>query len=131
MYQLDGTDISVHSRKKMAFHESLRRAALCILLGTILWGCATFNPQPIDEVPFRERAETQTEDGVRVTAAVLSAGETEALFGRPLYKRAIQPVWLEIENNSRHRIWFPKMSVDRNYFTPLEVANMYHSPFSK
>ncbi len=131
MHHLEGTDISAYGRKKMAFHESLRTVAFCILSGTILCGCATFNPQPINEVPFRERAETQTEDGVRVTAAVLSAKETEAVFGRPLYKRGIQPVWLEIENNTPHHIWFPKLSVDRNYFTPLEVANMYHSPFSK
>ncbi len=115
----------------MAFHESLRTVAFCIISGTILWGCATFNPRPINEVPFQKRAETQTEEGVRVTAAVLSAKETEAVFGRLLYKKGIQPVWLEIKNNTRHRMWFLQLSVDRNYFAPFEVAYMYHSPLSK
>ncbi|MCK5554382.1 MAG: hypothetical protein KAJ09_14620, partial [Deltaproteobacteria bacterium] len=55
---------------------------ICFL---IVHGCATFNPRPIDEVPFRERAQTQYENNVRVTAAVLSAEESEAVFGVPLY----------------------------------------------
>ena len=107
--------------------------AICLFLfSTVLSsGCASFNPQPMQEVPFRERAKTQTKDGVRVTATVLSAEETEAAFGRPLYKKGIQPVWLEIENTTEHRVWFPQVSLDRDYFAPLEVAYRYHSSFSK
>jgi hypothetical protein len=35
-----------------------------------------------------------------VTAAVPSAEESEQIFGFPLANKNIQPVWLEIENNS-------------------------------
>ncbi|KPJ74896.1 MAG: hypothetical protein AMJ54_16370 [Deltaproteobacteria bacterium SG8_13] len=97
----------------------------------MLTGCASFNPPVMDEKPFRQRAVTQTEGDVRVSATVLGAQETEALFGLPLYKKEIQPVWLEIENRSAHRMWFPQVSVDRDYFAPLEVAYMHHSGFSK
>jgi hypothetical protein len=84
----------------------------------------------LTETGFYKRAETRTENNVRVTAAVLNAQEAEELFGRPLYKKGIQPVWLEIENQSGYRMWFAPVSVDRNYFAPLEVAYLFHSSFS-
>jgi len=100
----------------------------CILT---VYGCATFNPRPIEEVPFRERAQTQIDAGVRVTAAVLSAQESQDVFGVPLYKRGIQPVWLEIENNEKEPVFFLPVSLDPDYFAPLEVAYMHHIALSK
>jgi hypothetical protein len=67
---------------------------------------------------------------VRVTAAVPSAEESKALFGVPLYKKGIQPVWLEIENHDEKALWFLPASVDRDYFAPLEVAYVNHFPFA-
>jgi hypothetical protein len=131
MHQHKEINISEYKRTIMTISESLRTLFFCILSGTILWGCATFNPQPLTEVPFRERAVSQTENNVRVSAAVLGAEETEVVFGLPLYKKGIQPVWLEIENNTEQRMWFPQLSVDRDYFAPLEVAYMHHSSYSK
>ena len=66
-----------------------------------------------------------------MTAAVLSAEEAETVFDRPLYQKGIQPVWLEIENHTGHRMWFMPISVDRDYFAPLEAAYLLHFPFSK
>jgi hypothetical protein len=111
--------------------QSACAVSACIVFGLPFWGCATFNPQPLDKAVIYERAETQTERGVRVTAAVLSAAEAELVFDRPLYKEGIQPVWLEIENKTDHRMWFAQVSVDRNYYAPLEVAYLYHSSFAK
>ena len=70
----------------------------CIIYGLLFWSCATFHPQPLDEAAFYQRAETRNENDIRISAAVLNAQEAEELFGRPLYKKGIQPVWLEIEN---------------------------------
>ena len=104
-----------------------RTLAACLLAGVVLLGCAAFNPHPLNERPFRERATVQTQNGVRVLAAVLSAEESQSVFGLSLYKKGIQPVWLEIENNTRHRMWFAPLSVDRDYLSPLEVAYLYHA----
>ena len=94
---------------------------LCLFV--LLAGCAShFNPKPIDEVPFLKRAQTQAEGGVKVTAAVLTSEESVAKFGANLYRRNIQPVWLEIENNSNESIWFLPLGMDPQYFTPLESA---------
>jgi hypothetical protein len=104
----------------MRFHLISFTIVCCFLL---LFGCAsTFNPKPLDEVLFMERAQTQEEGGVRVTAAVLSAQECIAKFGANLYRRDIQPVWLEIENKEKDPLWFLPLSLDPAYFTPLESA---------
>ncbi len=119
--RLTGNWIAVH------LAGSARTLAACLFTGFALLGCAAFNPQPLNERPFRERATVQTQNGVRVLAAVLSAKETQSVFGLSLYKKGIQPVWLEIENNTRNHMWFAPLSVDRDYFSPLEVAYLYHA----
>jgi hypothetical protein len=77
------------------------------------------------------RAQTQSENNVRVTAAVLSAEESKAVFDLDLYNKGIQPIWIEIENNDEERVWFSPYGLDRDYFVPFEVAYMHHYTFSK
>jgi len=107
------------------------RHNILILISLLLFACAAFNPRPLDEVPFTERAQTQVKGNIRVTAAVLSAAETKAVFDVDLYKKGIQPVWLEIENNDEKPVWFLHAGLDPAYFAPLEAAFMSHFAFSK
>jgi hypothetical protein len=105
----------------------MRRSAYLVtaLLSACLAGCASgFDFKPVESVPFRERAITQVEDGVRVTAAVPDKKETRELFGMSLYKKRIQPVWLEIENGTDLPLGFLPFSVDADYHTPLEIASL-------
>jgi hypothetical protein len=107
--------------------QHLRPAGLLVtsLLIVLLAGCASsFDFKPVDSVPFRERAVTQVEDDVRVTAAVPDAKETRELFGLSLYKKRVQPVWIEIENLSDQPVGFLPMGVDSDYHTPLEIASL-------
>ncbi|UCB49856.1 MAG: LssY C-terminal domain-containing protein [Deltaproteobacteria bacterium] len=92
-------------------------------------GCATFNPRPAEEVPFRERAQTQDKGNVRVTAAVPSAEESQRLFGVDIYKRGVQPIWLEIENRDEEPVYFLPIGLDPNYFSPIEAAYVNHFGF--
>ena len=78
----------------------------------------------------KSRAQTQVENDLRVTAAVPGEAETETIFGLPLYKRGIQPVWLEIENRSAFPIRYAPVGTDRNYFSPLEVSYVHRSGYS-
>jgi hypothetical protein len=107
--------------------------SLFVIFILMSYGCGTapFNPRPFEEVHFQERAQTQTRDDVRVTAAVLSAEESEAIFDAPLYKKEIQPIWLEIENKGTEELLFLPYSIDPEYFSPLEVPYMNKSRFSK
>ena len=107
----------------------LNFSILCIAL---IAGCGTpFKPRPMEEVGFKERVQTQVDGNYRVTAAVLSAEETEAVFGFALYKKGFQPIWLEIENRDDKPTWFLPFSVDPDYFPPLEVTYPYHRTFDK
>ena len=104
----------------------IRFPGLClIVIGCILTllGCASpFNPRPLEDAAFLKRAQTQEENGVRVTAAVLSAEECLEKFGVNLYRRNIQPVWLEIQNKHNEPVWFLPVGLDPEYFTPLESS---------
>ena len=86
----------------------LPRLWLSLLLFTfsIVIGCASsFEPRPPQEINFQERSQTQVDGNLRVTAAVLSADETEAVFGFALYKKGIQSIHLE--NGQILSFWRP------------------------
>jgi hypothetical protein len=89
----------------------------------VLAACASYKPQPIESVPFQERAQTQTLGKVKVTAVVLSDEESHAVFGVKLAKKKIQPVWLRIENGDDQPHWVLPISVDPDYYAPLEAAH--------
>jgi hypothetical protein len=102
---------------------------LPVILILSVSGCATFQPRPIEEVPFQKRAQTKYEGNVRVTAAVPSAEESKKLFGVHLYKRGVQPIWLEIENKDEEPVYFFPVGLDPDYFSPIEAAYVNHFSF--
>ena len=77
----------------------------------------------VPEGDWKARITSQEKDGIKVSAAVPSAKESREIFGESLYKKGIQPVWLEISNNRETRVSFLPVGLDPQYFTPLEVAN--------
>jgi hypothetical protein len=85
----------------------------------------------MEEVPFKERIETQSKNGITVSIAVLSAEEAKAIFDVKLYKKGIQPVWIEITNDTGENMAFLPRSVDSNYHSPLETAQKSHWTWSK
>jgi hypothetical protein len=96
-----------------------------ILLVVLLGGCASsFDLMPLESVPFTDRAITQEKDGIRVTAAVPDKRETRELFGLSLYRKRVQPVWIEIENMTGQAVGFLPFSVDADYHTPFEIASL-------
>jgi hypothetical protein len=114
----------MHTRPKI---PNLFVLTLCLL---ITHSCATFKPLPIEKVTFKDRAQTQQKNNVRVTAAVLSAEESKKLFDLPLYDQGIQPIWIEIENKDEEDVWFAPVGLDPDYFAPLEVAYMNRRSFA-
>ena len=98
--------------------------ALLMFLLLMALGCASFGPVPIEEVPFKKRAVTQSDDDVNVTVVVPSPEESEKIFGTKLSNRNIQPVWIEIQNKDQAPYWFFPVHTDPGYFSPAEVAYM-------
>lgn len=103
---------------------------LCLaLLAAALAGCATAYQAPdrtkiptIDTVSLRQRADTLQDGKVWVSVAALSASESRELFGLPLAKHGIQPVWIEVENRYPHDYLFFPLDVDPDYYSPFELA---------
>ena len=99
------------------------RRTLCVVLvfAALASGCATA-PKQTESLDYRARAQTQTHDGLRVSAAVLSPQETLDTFKFPLAQKDIQPVWIEIENDEDEELVLMLLSIDPEYFAPSEIA---------
>jgi len=110
-----------------------------LLFATALLGCAaiqtqstsTFKPASINEVRFRDRAQTQADWEVRVSAAVPTAEEARALFQADLVGREIQPIWVKVENHGDRTYYLMPTGTDPNYFSPLEAAYAFSRGFSE
>jgi len=104
-----------------------------VVATALLTACSTaaYKPAPMNVDSLRQRAEVQTFEPLTVKAAVPSAAESESLFGVPLYDNGVQPVWLEMTNRGEERVRFALVSVDPDYFSPLEVSYTHRKGFSR
>src|SRR4051812_20677225 len=96
-------------------------------IGTRLWRLITtpYRPEPTLRT-FESRAQTQENSKAQVTVAVLDAAEALRVFGVPLARRGIQPVYLRIVNRSDKLSRLQLVRIDPNYYPPLEAAAANH-----
>jgi hypothetical protein len=87
-------------------------------------------PDPQYETALRARAKVVGEEGIRVSGTVPGPEESRAIFGVDLEKKGIEPLWLEIENDTDRLIFFLPTGLDPGYFSPREVSFGYHAWFS-
>jgi LssY-like putative type I secretion system component LssY len=73
--------------------------------------------------PPNDRLHSQSKRDLTVTTAVPSAEETEAIFGADLYRKNIQPVWVQVENLSDNTLFLTPMGLDPAYYSPRESAS--------
>jgi hypothetical protein len=108
------------------------RIAAALMAGGLLSSCTTvsvstaFSPASINEVRFRDRAQSLADADVRVSAAVPSAEEARAIFGADLYAKEIQPVWVKVENHGDRNQYLILSNADPNHYSPLEAAYQVH-----
>jgi hypothetical protein len=119
---------------KTTQHDRVFAAFVTLLLSTlllILSGCTTWQaPAEFDVSVLRSRAVTAEIKGVRLSAAVLSRDDSMRMFGADINKDEVQPIWIEVENNTSQTLWLLRTGTDPDIFSPLEVAWAYHSAFS-
>jgi hypothetical protein len=107
-------------------------AAVALALAFALAGCATWQaPSDISDSSLRSRSVSHTSQGVRVSAAVLSAADTRRMLGTDVTEAAVQPVWVEIENGTPQPKWLLRTGTDPDYFSPLEVAWSMHKTLGR
>ena len=106
-------------------------SVLCI--GFLLSACASapYEPGSLSSVSLRERAQVQSGPQITVSAAVPGPEETEAIFNLPLYDKGIQPVWLEVKNETESMIRYAPVGTDPEYFSGQELAYVHRGGYSK
>ena len=93
-----------------------------VLLLTSCAGCAGFKPAPASYQPQLARALTATNGPITASVAVLSRQEAAKMFGLPLHKKQVQPVWVRIQNTDTNDYFFLPASMDADYHSPAEVG---------
>lgn len=101
--------------------ELLGLAALVVTAA----GCASFKPAQATYQPHLERAMTRTNGPIAASVSVLSRQEAETMFGLPLHKKHIQPVWVRLHNASTNTYYFLPASLDPDYYSPAEVGYIF------
>jgi hypothetical protein len=112
--------------------SAAERERVGIEFGTLIRRLFTvpYAPEPTSR-DFLSRAQTQTGPVADVTVAVSNAAENECIFGVPLARRGLQAVYLRIHNHSQKHLRLHLVSVDPNYYTPLEAAALNHFSISR
>jgi len=97
------------------------------VLVLVVQGCATTPPPPVDPLAYKNRTRSSINEDVTVTVAVPTITEAQAIFGVELASKHIQPVWLEVKNDSADTYWFLPSGLDPDYFSPSEAAFAFHT----
>ncbi len=110
--------------------RSANRLAWLSCLLVVLSACATWQaPVDTSDVPLRARAVTEAKRGVVLRAAVLDADDSLRMFATDVTAAGIQPVWIEVRNDTDQVLWLLRSGTDPDYFSPLEVAWSAHVKF--
>jgi hypothetical protein len=106
---------------------SAARLAGVAWVAIVLSGCATWAaPTDTGDTPLRARAVTETGRGVEVSATVLGAEDSFRMLGTDVTASGVQPVWIEVRNDTDNLLWLLRAGADPDYFSPLEVAWSSH-----
>ena len=93
----------------------------------VMQGCLAFTPQPVEKVVFKDRAESSVNGGLTVTVAVPTIEEAKVIYGAELALKKIQPVWVDVKNESADTYWFLTPGLDPEHFSPSEAAFSFHT----
>ena len=85
-----------------------------------------YSLQAAVEPSFLDSAQHAEQENVVVSIAALDARQSRRLFGVPLARRRIQPVWLRIENRGSPRRRLHLVSIDPKLLLPREAAAANH-----
>uniref|UniRef100_UPI003F495A15 LssY C-terminal domain-containing protein n=1 Tax=Cupriavidus yeoncheonensis TaxID=1462994 RepID=UPI003F495A15 len=101
-----------------------RHILAVVIIACSIAGCAA-TPADVSGSDYRSRAVTRVDGALRVSAAVLSAEESAALYGVPLARKKIQPVWVEVQNNDDRNYFLLSPGMDPNFFPASEGAEAF------
>ena len=105
----------------------LPRIASLFGLAPALGACATWQaPADTDDASLRARAVSEQKGGVGLSAAVLGSEDSLRMLGVDVTTTGVQPVWIEVRNDTSQFLWLLRAGTDPDYFSPHEVAWSAH-----
>jgi hypothetical protein len=103
----------------------VNRRLAAIVIAFALCGCAATTLPNAGGISYKSRAVNRSEDGLHVSASVLSDEESAAVYGVPLASKGIQPVWIEVQNNDTATYFLMSPGLDPNFFPASEAAEAF------
>jgi hypothetical protein len=97
-----------------------------VLIVITIIGCASKGPLfEIEKLDYKSRVVTRSDGAVLVSASVLSASESRDIYGVPLAKKGIQPIWIEVENGDDVAYWLMSPGIDPNFYPASEAVDAF------
>jgi hypothetical protein len=118
--------IPVINRPRMVISRKFWVFLLAVFV-LVVQACATTKPPPLDPLAYKNRAKSRVNEDVMVTVAVPTISEAQEIYGVKLASKRIQPVWLEVKNDSADTYWFLPSGLDPDYFSPSEAAFAFYT----
>lgn len=78
--------------------------------------------QPAAAAPDVGPLSTAAREGVTVRVALPDEAQLTAIFGVPVLRKGIQPVWVEIGNATTEPLWYLPITTDPTYYSPAEAS---------
>jgi len=100
----------------------LRGVLAATVIGWTFGSAASLAQESPGVAAYVSRARSAAQGNVRVSAAALSAEESDAVYGAPLADESIQPVWVEVENNEDVPYWLMYAGLDPDFIPASEAA---------
>lgn len=126
-----GRDLVNDTMKEVRRKKRVIILAILVFSVLVASGCATFNPRPIDEIPFREHTQSQEREGLTISVSIPTRDETKQAFGVDLEKKQVQPIWVQIKNDTDKPFWFMLNSLDPMYYSAMEASYISHFRFRR
>jgi len=96
-----------------------------------LSACASsFEPKPLVLDMELQGVQAKTIDNVTVSVAILTDEQAEKHFGVDFARRDLQALYIQVRNESDHRLWFIRNTVDPDFYSPDEAAVLLKSGLS-
>jgi hypothetical protein len=105
-------------------NRTASRALAAGLVAIALAACAATLPTSAAG-DYKGRAVARSDGALRVSTAVLSPEESEAVYGVPLATKSIQPVWIEVENRDDRAYYLLSPGLDPNFFAASEASEAF------
>ncbi len=93
------------------------------IVALALGACATsYEPKPLVPDVDLQDVQTKTINDVTVSVAILTDEQARQHFGTDLAKNGLQALYIKVRNESNHRLWFIRNTVDPDFYSPDEAA---------